>query len=113
MERTFAVDTMEYREAFLKNLMGMELDVEERAAVSASAAIPTETMNLIVSAFEQSPLLRRVTILNIPGNVTIPKEKTVNDAKVGTSSITPSIRLASSLSQRAVTCELTSLLISF
>ena len=80
MKRTFAVDTMEYREAFLKNLMGMELDVEERAAVSASAAIPTETMNLIVSAFEQSPLLRRVTILNIPGNVTIPKEKTVNDA---------------------------------
>ena len=80
MERTFAVDTKEYREAFFKNLMGKNLDAEERAAISASAAIPTETMNMIIHELEGAPLLNRITILNIPGNVSIPKEDTVNDA---------------------------------
>lgn len=79
-ERTFAIDTKEYREAFLKNLMGKELDAEERAAVSASGAIPTETLNTIVARLQESPLLGRITILNIPGHVSIPKENAVNDA---------------------------------
>ena len=78
--KRFAVETKEYREAFLKNLMGKELNAEERAAVTASAAIPTETMNMIIHELETAPLLRRITITNIPGNVTIPKEDTVNDA---------------------------------
>ena len=39
MERTFAVDTAEYRDAWLKNLQGKALDAEERAAITASAAI--------------------------------------------------------------------------
>lgn len=37
-----------YRSAWLKNLQGKDLTAQERAAVTASAAIPTETMNMIV-----------------------------------------------------------------
>lgn len=78
--RTFAVDTPEYRNAWLKNLMGRELDAEERAAVSASAAIPTETMNIVVSYLEKNPLLAAVDMTHIPGNVSYPVESTNTDA---------------------------------
>ena len=48
MENRFAIDSPEFREAFLKNLQGKELTAEERTAVTATAAIPTVTMNQIV-----------------------------------------------------------------
>ena len=79
-KRTFAVDSAEYREAFLKNLQGNELSVEERAAVTASAAIPTVTMNKIIGILEQTPLIAAVDVTNIPGNVAYPAEGTCNDA---------------------------------
>lgn len=79
-ERTFAVDTKEYRDAYMKHLQGKELSAEERAAVTASAAIPTSTLNKIVSQLESAPLLRRITILQIAGHVAIPYEKEVDDA---------------------------------
>ena len=78
--RTFAVDTAEYREAFLKNLQGRELSAEERAAVTASAAIPTVTMNKIIGILEKTPLIAAVDVTSIPGNVTYPAEGTINDA---------------------------------
>ena len=79
-ERKFTIESKEYREAFMKKLMGRELDAEERAAMSASAAIPTETLNLIIARLQENPLLGRITMLNIPGHVSIPKEDNVNDA---------------------------------
>lgn len=79
-ERKFTIESKEYREAFMKKLMGRELDAEERAAMSASAAIPTETLNLIIERLQENPLLGRITMLNIPGHVSIPKEDNVNDA---------------------------------
>lgn len=79
-ERTFAVDTKEYRDAYMKHLQGKELSTEERAAVTASAAIPTSTLNKIVSQLESAPLLRRITILQIAGHVAIPYEEEVDDA---------------------------------
>ena len=79
-KRTFAVDTAEYREAFLKNLQGRELSAEERAAVTASAAIPTVTMNKIIGILEKTPLIAAVDVTSIPGNVTYPAEGTINDA---------------------------------
>lgn len=79
-ERTFAVDSAEYRQAWLKNLQGKELTVEERAAITASAAIPTETMNMIVHKLELNPLIGAVDMSYIPGNVTFPAEDTINDA---------------------------------
>ena len=79
-ERTFAVDTPEYRTAWLKNLQGKPLDAEERAAVTASAAIPTQTMNMIVGRLYLNPLLNAIDISYIPSNISFPVEGTVNDA---------------------------------
>lgn len=78
--RTFAIDTVEYRDAFLMNLQGKELTTEQRAAVSASAAIPTQTMNKIVGRLELAPIINAVDVTYIPGNVSYPVEGTVNEA---------------------------------
>lgn len=78
--RKFTPDTEEYRNAWLKNLQGKPLDEEERAAVTASAVIPTQTMNRIISTIELNPMIAAIDVTYIPGNVTWPKEKTVNDA---------------------------------
>lgn len=75
--RTFAIDTVEYREAFLMNLQGKELSTEQRAAVTASAAIPTQTMNKIVGKLELAPIINAVDVTYIPGNVSYPVEGTV------------------------------------
>lgn len=80
MERNFAVDSAEYRNAWLKNLQGKELDAEERGAINASSAIPTETMNMVIGKLELNPLIAAVDVTYIPGNVTFPAEDTVNDA---------------------------------
>lgn len=79
-ERTFAIDTPEYRAAFLKKMMGLQLDEEERAAMTATAAIPTITMNEIIHRLEENPLIAAVDVTNIPGNVTYPAESTINEA---------------------------------
>ena len=79
-KRTFAVDTVEYREAFLKNLQGKTLSQEERDAVTATAAIPTITMNKIIGIIEKVPLIAAVDLTYIEGNVTYPKETSVADA---------------------------------
>ena len=79
-QRTFGVDTPEYRSAWLKNLQGKPLDAEERAAVTASAAIPTQTMNRIIHRLELTPMIAAVDVTYIPGNVTFPIEGTVNAA---------------------------------
>lgn len=76
----FGPDSKEYRTAWLKNLQGRELNVEERAAVTASATIPTETMNMIVHRLELVPMIAAVDTTFIPGNVTYPAEGTVNAA---------------------------------
>ena len=79
-QRTFGVDTPEYRSAWLKNLQGKPMDAEERAAVTASAAIPTQTMNRIIHRLELTPMIAAVDVTYIPGNVTFPIEGTVNAA---------------------------------
>lgn len=75
--RTFAPDSAEYREAYLMNLQGRELNAEQRAAVSASAAVPTQTMNQIFRYLEDSPILSRIDMTSIPGNVVFPVEGNV------------------------------------
>lgn len=78
--RAIGPDSAEYRNAWLKNLQGRELTAEERTAMTASAAIPTETMNMIVHRLELVPMLNAIDITFIPGNVTYPVEGTVNAA---------------------------------
>jgi HK97 family phage major capsid protein len=82
MENRFAVNSPEYREAFLKNLQGKELTAEERTAVVASAAIPTETANKIWGKMELYPILNAIDVMHIPGNVILPVEGTINAAAV-------------------------------
>lgn len=82
MENRFAVNSPEYREAFLKNLQGKELNAEERAAVVATAAIPTETANKIWGKMELYPILNAIDVMHIPGNVILPVEGTINAASV-------------------------------
>lgn len=80
VSRALGPDSAEYRTAWLKNLQGAQLSIEERAAMTAGAAIPTETMNMIVHRLELVPILAAIDITYIPGNVTYPAEKTVNAA---------------------------------
>ena len=80
-KRTFAPDTVEYRDAYLKKLMGKDLSVEERGAlVSAADVIPTEIVNQIYGRFEDNPLYAEMNIMRFPGYVQVPYAKTVNDA---------------------------------
>ena len=79
--KMYSVESTEYRIAFLKKLQGKELDVEERAAITASGVIPTQTLNKIIEKLEQtSVLFRYIDVLHIPSNVSIPIEGTKNDA---------------------------------
>lgn len=84
-EEEYQTDSKEYRSAYLKNLMGRELnEVEKRAMTSAAnsvgATIPSQTINKIIEKLKQeSVILPLVTRLNIPSNVIIPVEGTVND----------------------------------
>ena len=80
MENRFAIDSPEFREAFLKNLQGKEITAEERAAVTATAAIPTVTMNQIVDKLELNPLIAAVDLTQIPGYVTYPAATSVAEA---------------------------------
>lgn len=81
MERTFTPDSVEYRDAYLKSLMGLPMDAEERTALSSAASvIPTETLNKIYGKLEENPLIAELDALRIPGYVSVPKATTVNDA---------------------------------
>lgn len=79
-EKTYAIDSPEYRSAYLRHLQGKELSMEERAAVTASAVIPTQTMDQIVGKLELAPMIAAVDVTYIPGNVSYPVEGTINAA---------------------------------
>lgn len=87
-ERIFTVDTKEYRDAWLKRLMGKELnEVEKRsvAATNVAGAIPTMTYDTIFDKIVQTaPLLNEVTLLRVAGNVNFAVEGTNNAAAIHT-----------------------------
>ena len=57
-ERTFTPETVEYRDAYMKNLQGKPMSIEERSALSgASYVIPTETLNKIYGKLEENQLI--------------------------------------------------------
>ena len=78
--KTFAIESAEYREAYLLQLQGKELTTEQRAAVNGAAAIPTQTQEKIFRYLEESPILSRIDLTHIPGNVVLPVESAVADA---------------------------------
>ena len=77
------MSTKEYRDGFFKQLLGREVNTEERAALAmsgAAAVIPTETQNSIMElAKEFAPVLNDVTLLHVNGGVKFAVEG-VNDA---------------------------------
>ena len=80
-ERIFTPETVEYRDAYMKNLQGKPMSIEERAALSgASYVIPTETLNKIYGKLEENQLIREIDALYVPGYVSVPTAATVNDA---------------------------------
>lgn len=78
--KMFDVESIEYRNAWLKQMMGREMSVEERDAMTATAAIPTQTLNLIINRLKKNPLLGKIDLLQIPGYVRIPIYSTNGDA---------------------------------
>lgn len=79
----YTVGSKEYRSAFLKELMGKKLNESEERALtsvsgSAGAAIPTQTLNMIIDKLKQtSVLFNKITVSYIAGNVSF----VVADAK--------------------------------
>lgn len=91
MTREEIFETREYANAFYKRLQGKSLDDQERKIMeravinsgtgSAGAAIPTQTMDMIIGQFsEGSGLLSDIDIMHIPELISIPKEDVVSDA---------------------------------
>lgn len=81
MDKFEMIASAEYKQAFLRNLQGKELNAEEmKMVVSAGAVIPTETVNKIYDFIREDPLLARITLMHIPGNVTIPVDNANADA---------------------------------
>lgn len=86
MESADIPATAEYRSAFFKRLQRKPLeDLEKRAMTSAStsagAAIPTQTMDMIIGQLRESDsLLGLITLTNVPSLTSFPVENVVNDA---------------------------------
>ena len=82
MENRFAVDSIEYRDAWTKRLIGRDLNEEERAALtSAGAVIPTMTVNAVWDKLvKESVLLSKVDVTQFPTYVRFPKATTNNAA---------------------------------
>ena len=82
MEKTYTIDSMEYKSAWLNKMKGGAVsDIEERALVVAAGAIPTETMNKVVEKMEHiAPILGKIDLTTIPSNISIPVESVVSDA---------------------------------
>lgn len=86
MTREELLASPEYRTAWSKNILRRDMtDTEQRAftiaASSAGPAIPTELADEILRKAQQhAPLLSEITLMHVPGGVTIAVEGTVNDA---------------------------------
>lgn len=84
--REYGRDSEEYRSAWLKTIAGNELtETEQRAWSTATASagplVPTQTANTIIEKVHQyAPLLDKITLLCVPGNVTYAVESEQADA---------------------------------
>ena len=78
----------EYRSAFLNNLMGRQLNEEQRAAFALAGVDPVipESMqtSIITKVKEYSPIISEITLLNVNGTVKFAVEGTVAGADLHT-----------------------------
>lgn len=69
----YAVDSVEYRNAYTKKLFGRAIDeVEQRSLTSAAAVIPTQTVNEVIGKMKEAPILDAVAISQFPNYVRFP-----------------------------------------
>lgn len=82
-ERTYGVETPEYRSLWLRHLQGQPLnDVEQRAYTSANGAISTMTANAIMDVVrDHAPILARMTVIYSATSFTYYIEGTNKDAE--------------------------------
>lgn len=68
-ERTFAIDSMEYRNAFLKNLKGEALtEVEQRAFAESGSPVPTLVADKFFEKMKKlAPMLSEITLFRVAG----------------------------------------------
>jgi HK97 family phage major capsid protein len=80
--KMYKIDSIEYRDAWTKKIIGRELNEEERAALGAAAAvIPTMTVNAVWDKLtEKTELLGKVDVSQFPTYVRFPKATTKNAA---------------------------------
>jgi len=80
--KMFKVDSIEYRDAWTKKIIGRELNEEERAALGAAGAvIPTMTVNAVWDKLTgPADLLGKVDVSQFPTYVRFPKATTKNAA---------------------------------
>lgn len=78
----FGIETIEYRNAWVKKIINRDMSEEERAALaSAGAVIPTMTVNAVWDKLvKPAELLGRVDVSQFPNYVRFPKATTVNAA---------------------------------
>lgn len=92
MEEKNIYASAEYRTAYFKNLLGRELNEEEKRAftsATSTAVIPTETQNEVLKKLSQyAPMLDEITLLNVPGNVTFAVEGTKTVGAIHTENAT-------------------------
>ena len=78
----YSVDSIEYRDAWTKKIIGRDLNDEERSALSsAGAVIPTMTVNAVWDKLvKDAELLSKVDVSQFPNYVRFPKATTNNAA---------------------------------
>lgn len=78
----FGIDSIEYRNAWTKNIIGRQVNEEERAALaSAAAVIPTMTVNAVWDKLVKSAdLMGKVDVTQFPNYVRFPRATTNNAA---------------------------------
>ena len=83
--KVYEVNTIEYRNAWIKNLIGREMDTEERAALASAAnVIPTMTVNAVWDKLvKPAELLGKVDVSQFPTYVKFPIATTNNAATSG------------------------------
>lgn len=74
----FGIDTIEYRDAWVKKIVGRDMSEEERSALSsAGAVIPTMTVNAVWDKLvKPAELLGKVDVTQFPNYVRFPKATT-------------------------------------
>lgn len=93
-EERRATDLPEYRSGYFKRLLGRKLSGAESRAIASSdvpGVIPTDTENQIITKAKQiAPLLNEITLLHVPGNITISVESDISEADLHTENTTAS-----------------------